>query len=365
MKKTMRTVISVMLAVMLILTCAAAAFAQTATNDEAATMKSIKIEKAPDKLTYYFPFEAFWDFGDGDEDENEDEEALKQLKLLFNIDLTGAVINAIYDDESVSPIDVSKCTVDVLDVPTQWDMYKAIEPYVKDLKDDEIPDDATLEAVMEAIEKLIVGEYTVEVSYGSFKDSYKINLAIAGDDYFESKNYEFVSFNNPPRTTYYESELYDDFTMDENFNEVPCKVLELDKKGMTVTLKNKTTGELETFGEDDFILTFEYSDTKVPLTTGEYTAEGAILLDDGYLSFEFPFTLVCEEKNNEDIVKPTQSQTDAVSTADEKKTTTTKTADNSIVKTGDVVPSIVLLTAAVLFAALAFIFVKSRKRMNG
>lgn len=366
----MKKFMAVVLAAMLTLACSVSAFAQTdsaATPDEAVEsgVVSIELTKLPDKLTYT-DMEVEFDI-DVDEDETDWDvyyDALLNSTMKIDIDLTGAVVEATYADGTVENAPLSECTATVAD-PFKFsdidfgglDSIESEEDYLE---------------FMDNFLSSIYRSYTVDVEYKGAKTSYNINLEMSDIDVdLNDSDYELVSYTNPDKIYYSEKDLVDiddyDFVTD---TEISLKVIEPDLTGMTVILKNKTTGELFTVGSDDLECDYVIVDD-IKGTNQKFTVDAAAFFvvddetgDSDYAEFSFDIFYNLQDSaiiddpikgNGDDKTEnPNASTNDTVT-----KDNTVKNSDNTAVQTGDIIPA--ALAVALISGAAFAVFCYRRK----
>lgn len=358
-----------------------------ATKDEAYDqIKSIELTKLPDKLEYTLDD---CDLYVGDvkltEDvlENMSVEDFDQIienfidngRININVDFSGAEVIGNYNEYYVTSVNNEDCSVSVAD-PFKFSELKKYE----DIDTEDLTEEEFI-AVLNEMLGLICREYTVDVTYEGFKTSYKIKLVngyihvFPGLDY---ESYEFVSYNNPSNRPYSISEdVYETVIYDEDGNEISVETVDVDTTGMTVTLKNKETGELVTFDEENASFDIEFyhfMNDSVPLRTGNYYAIGTIYTYDyGVVSFDYTITFEDEEdsevsksdgnNNNNDNNDTNNSTPDTAGKNTGKSSTadTPKSSSNSngAIQTGDVVPATILLV--LILGAVATMYFYRRK----
>lgn len=351
----MKKLFSIVISFMFVLSCSVSAFAQTASPDEPKEVKSIKFERLPDKLIY--TDEDLILDADISEDETDFDkiiEALKTAVLTLDIDLSGAILNVEYADGTTDKLDNELCEVKVAD-PIKFSDF--------DFSNIETEED------YEKFMALIYRNYTVEVEYEGAKTSYTVLLKEQEYDP-TSTIYEFVSYDDPLHKEYVlEEDVYEDVYYDDDDNEIPCEYLDIDVTGMTVTLRNKETGELETFGEDDiFIDFFNLIPEGAPkLKEGNYSTIGEVWTEDGVVPFTYNFTIVSKKTDNaNDNKKPADKDntSNSVSTSDSTKPSASGKlkSDNSAVQTGSPVPAAVL--AVLMLSGTAVVFFAYRRKFD-
>ncbi len=285
--KLMKKISSLAIAAALALSCTVAGTFSTFAQAEEKELTSIKITKLPDKLVY--TDEDL--FLDADIDENETDfdkisEALKTAVFTFEPDITGIELEEVFSDGTVEELDPDLCQASVAD-PVKYSEIMAMM---------ESGDESNYDELI----ALICREYTVNVEFKGLSASYKVNVEMQEYDP-ASKIYEFVSYDDPEHKEYsLENDVYDSIYIDDEGNEIPCQTLDIDTTGMTVTVKNTETGELETFGEDEIFMEFYHltSDGSPRLTVGTYQASGEVWTDDGFVPFTYEFTIVSGESGN-------------------------------------------------------------------
>jgi hypothetical protein len=180
--------------------------------------------------------------------------------------------------------------------------------------------------------------------------------------------YEFVSYSDPNAKEYVIGEdTYIDTYVDPAGNEMPALYVNFDLSGMTVTVKNKATGELKVYGEDSIEINFLMINPQiVPKIAGSYYATGIVTTDDGStVNFDYTVKLVePNEGDNQETTAPTTGSSDSTSStsATTKPASTSDTAastNSSAVQTGDTMPA--MFTLAVLACGVVVAFFYKRK----
>lgn len=376
----MKKILAVLLAAIMAVSFATVAFAST--DDEALKLEGIELTRLPDKLEYTLDD---CDLYVGDVKLTEDvlenmsvedfdeiiENFVDNGRININVDFDGAELVAHYNNYLIdSVVNNEDCSVSVAD-PFRLSELKQYEDIdVEDLTEEE------LVAVLNEIVGLIYREYTVDVTYEGFKTSYKIELVAEEFDIpdfgdLESK-YEFVSYNNPSDRPYSISEeVYETVIYDEDGNEISVETVDVDTTGMTVTLKDKETGELVTFDEENAFFDIEFyhfTNDSVPLRAGNYYAIGTVYTYD-YGVVPFYYTITFEDEEESEVSKADKADNNNNSTpdsADENtgKSSTTDTPksssnSNGAIQTGDVVPATILLVL-ILGAVVAMYFYRRK-----
>ena len=347
----MKKLLSLLLVAVLAITCSAVSFSATetsATPDEVKTVTSIEMTQLPDKTEYLFDMvEAGWDGSNIDEDifyATGWDQILEDAVFFIDVDLTGAVITATYSDGSTAVVDNDLCTTSVADPASMKAFFEALENL-------ETEEDAI------AFLAMFIREYTINVEYQGAVTSFKVN--VIADDYDLEEVYEFVSYTNPATDSY--EVIYDE--------EFELYYLEFDLTGMTVTVKNTETGELETYGEENIYIDFWYDETTIP-EAGEHIASGMVFTESGEIvSFDYPFTIKSENTDTPEDNKPApkpdtddaQSSTKPASTADTAtKDTVNNKTDNNAIQTGNPVTAILLVVVMLSATAVAYVFYRKK-----
>lgn len=376
----MKKILAVLLAAIMAVSFATVAFAST--DDEALKLEGIELTRLPDKLEYTLDD---CDLYVGDVKLTEDvlenmsvedfdeiiENFVDNGRININVDFDGAELVAHYNNYLIdSVVNNEDCSVSVAD-PFRLSELKQYEDIdVEDLTEEE------LVAVLNEIVGLIYREYTVDVTYEGFKTSYKIELVAEEfdiPDFGDSESkYEFVSYNNPSDRPYSISEdVYETVIYDEDGNEISVETVDVDTTGMTVTLKDKETGELVTFDEENAFFDIEFyhfTNDSVPLRAGNYYAIGTVYTYD-YGVVPFYYTITFEDEEESEVSKADKADNNNNSTpdsADENtgKSSTTDTPksssnSNGAIQTGDVVPATILLVL-ILGAVVAMYFYRRK-----
>lgn len=381
----MKKILAVLLAAVLLIAVLSVSFSTVAfasagaTKDEAYDqIKSIELTKLPDKLEYTLDD---CDLYVGDvkltEDvlENMSVEDFDQIienfvdngRININVDFSGAEVIGNYNEYYVKFVKNEDCSVSVAD-PFKFSELKQYEDIdAEDLTEEE------LIAILNEIVGLIYREYTVDVTYEGFKTSYKIELVAEEfdiPDFGDSESkYEFVSYNNPSDRPYSISEdVYETVIYDEDGNEISVETVDVDTTGMTVTLKDKETGELVTFDEENAFFDIEFyhfMNDSVPLRAGNYYAIGTVYTYD-YGVVPFYYTITFEDEEESEVSKADDNNNSTPDSADENtgKSSTTDTPksssnSNGAIQTGDVVPATILLVL-ILGAVVAMYFYRRK-----
>lgn len=339
----MKKLLSLLLVTVLALSFATVSFS-AATPDEAKIVTSIEMTQLPDKTEYLFDMvEAGWNGADIDEDIfniTDWEQIIEDAVFFIDVDLTGAVITATYSDGSTAVVDNDLCTTSVADPASMKAFFEALENI-------ETEEDAI------AFLAMFIREYTINVEYQNAVTSFKVN--VIADDYDLEEVYEFVSYTKPSTDSY--EVIYDE--------EFELYYLEFDLTGMTVTVKNTETGELEIYGEEDIYIDFWYDETTIP-EAGEHIASGMVFTESGEIvSFEYPFTIKGENTDTPEDYKPAPKPDtdDAQSSTKPEATTDTATkdsVDNNAIQTGNPATAILLVVVMLSATAVAYIFYKKK-----
>lgn len=342
----MKKLLSILLTTILTFSFATVSFS-AATPDEAKIVTSLEMTELPDKTEYLFDMvEAGWNNADIKEDifyVTGWDQIFEEAVFFIDVDLTGAVITATYNDGSTEVVDNDLCTTSVADPASLEAFFDALENL-------ETEEDAY------AFLAMFIREYTINVEYKGAATSFKVN--VIADDYSYEDVYEFVSYTKPETDSY--EVVYDEL--------LECYYLEFDITGMTATVKNIETGELTTYGDDSIYVDFWYDETDA-LAPGEYVADGYIYTDDGEIVFfEYPFTIKSENTDTpeDDKTTPTPDTDDAQSSTKPDATTDTATndtinkTDNNAIQTGNPVTAILLVVVMLSATAVAYVFYKKK-----
>lgn len=333
---------------MLVLGCTSTAFAAEATPDEApgTAVEGIEIIAPPMKYMYAFPTEAGFSLTESDMDQldREDYDYIEQFLLsrfYVNIDLSGANIQATCSSLK-EKVNVNDCTVEIMDPPTSLDD--------------------------------IFREYTVQVGYKGAYDTYHITVYDDRGFDINTGKYKFISYTEPYKNTY----VFEDDAYEINDGTgLLGHYIDLDLTGMTVTLLNKETGGLETFGADSIYCSPLYISPIYPY--GHIYALGKVIIDENE-TCSFSFLVDVTDRNGNmpmppydvDPEDPSEEHSNTIATPD---TATPDTAspdsqnsnkivtENGTVNTGD------MFSAAVVFgilccASAAVMFVSKKKLKN-
>lgn len=351
----MKKLLSAAIAVILALSCTVSAFAtiETATPDAPREVQSIKFVQLPDKLVYTDEDIIFdVDISEDETDINKIIEALKNAVFTLDIDLTGSILEVEYTDGTTDDLDYFLCETKVAD-PIKF----------SDLDFSNIEAEEAYEAFM----ALIYRNYTVEVEFKGAKTSYTVLLEEQEYDP-TSTIYEFVSYDDPLKKEYVlGKDVYEDIYIDDDGNEIPCETIDIDTTGMTVTLRNKETGELETFGEDDIYISL-YNLIPVEgvprLRAGRYCAIGEVWTDDGMVPFTYILTIIDDKTDNKnDDKKPTDNTKDDSTSDTATPSVSDKiNVDNGAIQTGTPTTAIVLVV--LLLSGSAALFFAYRRKLE-
>lgn len=171
-----------------------------------------------------------------------------------------------------------------------------------------------------------------------------------------SELYEVVDFVPPEKTVYSLSDVKNiDISIDDNENRF-VQHIDFDGTGMSITVRNKETGETTKYDYECEYFDFEGEPLKcegalsfyfnpgvnVVLTEGKHTTEIMLITDDSEcVLHEMEFTLVDDTKKETE--QPTQAQTKAQSeNKSQTKTETNKPANNNTVDTQETIDEVVL-----------------------
>lgn len=372
----MKKFLAVLLSVIMAVSFTTVAFAST--DDEALSLEGIELTRLPDKLEYSLEdcdlyvgdvklTEDIFDDMSFEDIEKFLDDFVENGIVNINVDFDGAELVAHYNNSLMdSVVNNEDCSVSVADPFKFSDLKKYEDIDFEDLTEEEFF------AVLNEMLGLICREYTVDVTYEDFKTSYKVKLidayidVLPGLDY---DSYEFVSYNNPSDRPYSISEdVYETEIIDEDGNEVSVETVDVDTTGMTVTLRDKETGELVTFDEENASFDIEFyhfTNDSVPLRAGHYYAVGTVYTDD-YDVVSFDYTITFEDEEGSEVSKSDDNNNSTLDSAD-KNTGKSSTSDtpksssngNGTVQTGDVAPATILLVS-ILGAVIAMYFYRRK-----
>ena len=350
----MKKLLSAVIAAMLMLSCSTATFSatdSTASPDEAKKLVSMEMTELPSKLDYILFLDAGWNF---DIDENETDpdkilDAINNAEFYINVDLTGATIMGTYSDGTTEEIDPDLCTTSVADPVNLGEINK--------------------EEDIEKALAMVYREYTINVELYGVTTSF--NVTVDPYDFDYSDIYEFVSYTEPDKNIYdIDKDFSQEILFDEEDNEIIVDSLDFDLTGMTVTIKNKETGELITYGEDNIYLNFMHFPDDPELVPGEYTAFGEVYTDDGEIvPFDYLFKLISTDDNK--TPAPSNPSSDStlennskkpVSKTDTPDTAVNTSADNGAIQTGNPVSAGIL--AVVMLSGTMIAFLTYRKKFE-
>ncbi len=352
----MKKLLSAVIAAMLMLSCSTATFSatdSTASPDEAKKLVSMEMTELPSKLNYILFVDAGWNF---DIDENETDidkilDAINNAEFYIDVNWTGATIMGTYSDGTTEEIDPYLCTTSVADPASLG----------------EIANEEDFEKAM----AMICREYTINVELNGVTTSFKVTVNPYDFDVDYSDIYEFVSYTEPDKNVYdIDKDFSQEIIFDENGNEIIVDSLDFDLTGMTVTIKNKETGELITYGEDNIYLEFMHFPDEPELVPGEYTAFGEVYTDDGEIvPFDYLFKLTSANDNktpgssNPSTDSTTENNSKKpVSTPDTSDTAVNTSADNGAIQTGSPVSAGIL--AVVMLSGTVIAFLTYRKKLE-
>lgn len=337
----MKKLIAVMIACVLAISCMASAFAvtpvSTSSIDEAPYVKSITMTKLPTKTTYQFGVEAGWDFGKAESFAD-----LLNLPFYINVDLSGAEIVAQLSNGSTQNVNLSDCTTRVVDPVSLSDFGKVLNE--------------------EEIVKLCLRDFTIEVTYKDVSTTFKVKT-VAPDISSDDDEYEVVSINGLEKTKYVYGvdtvkEVYDD--EEGSYTE---EYVNINTDNMSVTLKNKKTGEIVNVASEDIYFDNPILDEDKPC--GTYTVDATAFVDDN-TDVEFSFDIEVVSKASTDnggqSITPTKQNSSKVSSSTADETATKDTADNSVVNTGSPVTATVFVT--ILLSTVLFAWFCSKKKLS-
>lgn len=357
--KILKKFFTLMIAVLLVFSCTITAFAADATPDELRSgVTSIKVVNVP-KTSYSFMYDTDFDLTDEQWEDLLEIEDLEQLEAVFlssfciYLDLEDAEILATYSDGSSEYVNPDDCTATVLDMPTSFE------------------------------EEEFFRDYTVQVEYMGCTDTYTINLYDDSDDFPEyESDYEFVSCVPPTEDVY----VFEDCAYPASmlYPGLLGYFFDVDQTGMSVTLLNKATGELEVYSGDSIECYSVYVDPLVAQykISSELYAFGEVITDDGEI-VPFEFTVKLTFKDDTDGATPTNPQdneTDGEVSTPDSATNNSTTVDstnnqksptvptnalvgNKVVNTGEVFPAtIVLVVVGCLAIGTLFIYRKRESK---
>lgn len=354
----MRKFLSVLLTLTLALSCSAVTFSATdagATPDEAKKVTSIEMTQLPEKTEYVFDqIEAGWDVSGLDSDVDIDDqeavlEALEKAEFFIDVDLAGAEITATYSDGSTEVVDNTLCTTSVADPASLRQFYELL---------------INLETEEDAIAfmGLFIREYTINVEYAQAVTTFNVNV-VEDDSNVDETTYVFESIENPHGDVYVIEEDLIDIDINEGYDDEPyiCKAVDFDLENIKVTVRNKETGELETYSGDSIVMDCYFSPEE-EIVPGIYSPLAYVITDSGeWVFFDYEIELVNAE-NPEESKPATDNKDDEV----DNKTASTDTpskpvADNGAVQTGT--PAHAGLLAVVLLSGLFVAFMVHRKKI--
>ncbi len=358
----MRKLLSVLLTATLALSCSAVTFSateSTATPDEAKKVTSIEMTKLPDKTEYVLDLvEAGWNYDDIEMDPDfdiEDEEAfleaLEQAEFFIDVDLTGSEITATYNDGSTEVVDNTLCTTSVADPANLRELFELIL-------------NMETEEDSEAFAALVAREYTINVEYSECATTFNVNV-IADEYDYDDSTYVFESMTDSHGPVYVIEEELVEVDLNEGLDEEPYIIREVDfdTAGMTVTVRNKETGELETYSGDSIVLEC-YFFSEEEIAADEYISALAYVVTDSgeEVWFDYEFKLVHATTSNNTTPTTHPNATTAPTTATTESTPSNTKTDNGTVQTGT--PSHAGLLTIVLLAGMTVAFIVYRKKVT-
>lgn len=334
----MKKLLSIVIAAMLVLACTVSAFAvQTpagASDDEAdKTVTSIKFTTLPTKTEYIFDMneEAGIDLSDMDDFDLEDEDVFDEYfksHFYINVDLAGAILEATYSDGTKGNADLSLCKTSVADPPSIFD-----ETFARD--------------------------YTINVEYKGAKTTLTVKI-VDGDFPDYESNYEVVSITKPLKTVYTMEDTFTDNYYDEETGEFINDIFfDIDTTGMTVVLKDKTTGELITVTEENIVCDTIFVDSENPYGEYEVSAGAIVETENTYDMVEFNFNVTFAESES---TQPTVAPTTGATSSTAEESSTADTVDNGTVQTGNEMSAVVL--AVLMLSGVAVAVFCTRKRLE-
>lgn len=344
----MRKFFALMICALLVFTCTVSAFAaEKATPDETGReVVAIEVQNVP-KTSYSFMYDTDFDlteeqwedllFGDYDEDYIE---SVLLSSFVIYLDLEDAQILATYSDGTSEYINPDDCTATVLDMPTSFED----EEFFRD--------------------------FTVQVEYMGCTDTYTINIYDDMDEDFPDEENDYVVVDVvPPTKNVYNFEECDAYPASEVYPGLSGYFFDIDETGLTVTLLNKTTGELEVYSDDSLYCYSVYVDElSVELKKGgNISVFGEVYTDNwDIVPFEFTVKLVFDDEtlNQEDTEDEDNNvSTKDIATKDSKSPTvpTNALVGNKVVNTGQVFPATIVLVVVGCLAMGTLILYRKRE----
>lgn len=346
MKKTL----ALLIMLLLVLGCTSTAFAAGATPDEApeAAAKRLEILEPPIKHMYAFPSEAGFSLTEADkcQFESENEELIEQLllsKFYISINLFGAEIQVDYAS-STEMVNIDDCTVKILDPP------------------------ASLEDIFR--------DYPVQVGYKGAYDTYTVTVYDDRGFDINTGHYKLISYTEPNKNSY----VFEDDAYEINDGSgMLGHYIDLDLTGMTVTLLNKETEQLETFGADSIYCLPLYISPVYPY--GHIYALGKVIINEEE-SYSFSFLVAvtdregnmprppygtdpddpsAEEDTGLETVSPDAASPDTASP--DSPASGKIITENGAINTGDMFPAAVVFTF-LCCASAAIMFISKKKFKN-
>ncbi len=334
------------------------ATASTATPDEAKTPISMTISSQPYfkhlDLFKNYPNGIGWDY-DYDHD-NPDLEAVKNYMLSNEFKTTPSIPElsflVTYSDGSEEVVEESDCTINLLDPPNLGQFNENTH--------------------IQVIFKEVCRKYTVEYKYKGITGKYEFHLYSDLKEDVQSK-YEFVSYTEPNKTEYViDVDTHIEYLEDAAGNIREFRIYDYDKTGMTATIRNKKTGELITFNDDEITILKAQEFTDFPGMTGSMNAWAYVTTEDGAI-IDF-FVKVTHVRNNteeptspvEPETKPTVDNDKDTSTADTAtkdtatKDTVNNQTDNNAIQTGNPATAILLVVVMLSATTVAYVFYRKK-----
>ena len=194
----------------------------------------------------------------------------------------------------------------------------------------------------------------------------------------ESKTYEFVSYTPPTRDTYiFEDSAYPGSLIYPNLLNY---FIDLDDTGMTVTVKNKLTGELEVYGDEsveDRLLSIPHLYVTFK-KSGKINQFTTLFLDNGeVMGFDYSVNVIFRNtdwetqpspsENDFTIESTTQRPAPQISTADsatsDEVIVAPTTVSNKPVGTGDFFPSCLVFVTISALTMVAIVAYRKKKEL--
>ena len=351
----MKKLLSLLLVVSLAIICAfstISATATTATPDEAKTPVSLEITYPP-SYTRLDVFQNYlwgigWDYVY--DYENPDFEAIKNHMLNNEFMTTPTLLDVMllvtYSDGSVEEINEYVCTSSLMDPP---DLSKFNE-----------------ESDIQDILKEVCRTYTAKIEYKGIYTTYEIEAYSSLKEDVQNK-YEFVSYTEPDKTVYViDVDTYIEYMEDANGNMRAFRIFEYDKTGMTATIRNKKTGELITYNEDNITILKVKQFVEAPCIPGSHSAMAFVTTEDGAtVPFFVDVTHVVNsvEETTPSIeaeTNPTINNTEVSTSDTATNDTVNNKPDNNAIQTGNPASAILLVVVMLSATAIAFVFYRKK-----